>query len=77
VTNPDARDFRIDQIKNIWTATELKPNKNGQYTARPMDPVKGWTAYMIELTFPGKVRPFKFSSGIVVRPDALPFADKK
>jgi len=32
---------------------------------------------MIELTFPGKVRPFKFSSGIVVRPDALPFADKK
>ncbi len=77
VTNPDARDFRIDQIKNKWTATDLKPNKKGQYTARPENPDKGWTAYMIELTFPGKVRPIKFSSGIVVRPDALPFAGKK
>ena len=76
VTNPDARDFRIDQIKNKWTATDLKPNKKGQYTARPKNPDKGWTAYMIELTFPGKVRSFKFSSGIVVRPDVLPFAEK-
>jgi PhoPQ-activated pathogenicity-related protein len=76
VTNPDARDFRIDQIKPKWTATDLKPNKKGQYTARPKNPDKGWTAYMIELTFPGKVRSFKFSSGIVVRPDVLPFAEK-
>ena len=74
VTNPDARDFRIDQIKSTWTATELKADKKGRYTARPKNPAKGWTAYMIELTFPGKVRPLKFTSGVVVRPDVLPFA---
>jgi PhoPQ-activated pathogenicity-related protein len=77
VTNPDARDFRIDQIKSKWTSMEIKADKKGQYTVRPKNPAKGWTAYMIELTFAGKVLPFKFTSGVVVRPDVLPFADKK
>ena len=44
------------------------------YTAHPAAPPKGWTAYMIELTFPGKVRPIKFTSGVVVTPKTLPFA---
>ena len=37
-------------------------------------PPKGWTASFIELTFPGKVKPFKFTTGVVVLPVTLPFA---
>ncbi|MBC8326471.1 MAG: PhoPQ-activated pathogenicity-related family protein [Verrucomicrobia subdivision 3 bacterium] len=73
-TNPEARIFRIDELGPKWTSTLLKPGQNGAYTARPPAPPKGWTAYMIELTFPGKVRPYKFTSGVVVTPKALPFA---
>jgi PhoPQ-activated pathogenicity-related protein len=73
-TNPVARNFRIDKLGPKWKSTILKPGKNGVYTAHPAAPPKGWTAYMIELTFPGKVRPIKFTSGVVVTPKTLPFA---
>ena len=73
-TNPEARNFRIDELGPKWTSTVLKPGKNGEYSARLADPPKGWTAYMIELTFPGNVRPYKFTSGVVVTPKMLPFA---
>ena len=73
-TNADARDFRIDKLGPIWTSVQLEPTGNKTYAARVSDPPKGWTAYMIELTFPGKLRPQKFTTGIVVTPKTLPFA---
>ena len=75
-TNPDARDFRIDKLGSKWTSQKLTADPNGLYTARPADPPKGWTAYMIELTFPGKLRPQKFTTGVVVTPKRMPFATK-
>jgi len=73
-TNADARDFRIDKLGPKWTSVQLEPTGNKTYAARVSDPPKGWTAYMIELTFPGKLRPQKFTTGIVVTPKTLPFA---
>ena len=73
-TNPKARDFRIDQTGPIWKSTALRPSADGVYHAAAVRPPKGWTASFIELTFPGKVKPFKFTTGIVVLPVTLPFA---
>jgi len=73
-TNPDARDFRIDKLGPKWTSQKLTADPSGLYTARPADPPKGWTAYMIELTFPGKLRPQKFTTGVVVTPKRMPFS---
>ena len=73
-TNPKARDFRIDQTGPIWKSTALRPRADGAYHAPAVRPPKGWTASFIELTFPGKVKPFKFTTGVVVLPVTLPFA---
>ncbi len=75
-TNPNARDFRIDKLGPKWNSTVIRP-ANGIYHAPAARPPKGgWTASFIELTFPGKVKPFKFTSGVVVTPKTLPFAKK-
>jgi PhoPQ-activated pathogenicity-related protein len=38
-------------------------------------PASGWTAFFIEMTFPsGGRHPLKITSGVRVRPDALPYA---
>jgi len=73
-TNPKARDFRIDKLGPRWTSTMLKPRADGAYHAPAATPPKGWTASLIELTFPGPLRPFKFTTGVVVTPKKLPFS---
>ena len=75
-TNPDARDFRIDKLGPKWTSNQLKPGKDGFYTAFVPKPPKGWTGFMIELTYPGKLRPQKFTTGVVVTPKTMPIAPK-
>ncbi|MDE2680977.1 MAG: PhoPQ-activated pathogenicity-related family protein [Verrucomicrobiota bacterium] len=72
-TNPNARDFRIDKLGPKWRSTLLRPRADGAYHAPAARPPKGWTAAFIELTFPGKVKPFKFTTGVVVTPETLPF----
>jgi len=74
-TNPDARDFRLEQLGPKYTSTELQPVKPGKYVGRVEKPAKGYTAYFVEMTFPsGGAFPFKFTSGVVVSPDTYPFA---
>ena len=73
-TNPNARDFRIDKLGPKWTSTLLRPRADGAYHAAAAQPPKGWTASFIELTFPGQVKPLKFTTGVVVTPKELPFA---
>jgi PhoPQ-activated pathogenicity-related protein len=77
-SNPGARDFRLTTIGPRWKSTPLEPDSNGEYAAKPAKPRRGWTAYMIEVTYPGSTSraPFKFTSGVVVTPDTLPFADE-
>jgi PhoPQ-activated pathogenicity-related protein len=75
-TNPDARDFRLETIGKAWKSTGVR-GKDKVYEASVEKPEKGWTAYMLELTFPGplgdKGPPFKFTTQVKVVPDVLPF----
>lgn len=76
-TNPQARDFRVDTIGKAWKASELPADTAdaGKYVAKVAAPEKGFTAFLIELTFPGAPGlPLIFSSGVKVVPDTLPFA---
>ena len=70
ITNPSSRDFRLTTIGPLWTSTQLDPGSSGEYTAKVSAPKHGWTAYMIELTFPGSLgnTPFKFTTGVSVTP---------
>ncbi len=71
-TNPDARDFRLMTIRDAWTSTDLKDEGGGVYVARVPKPEKGWTAFFVELTY-GQAVPLKFTTGVKVVPDVLPF----
>jgi PhoPQ-activated pathogenicity-related protein len=73
-TNPNARDFRLEKIGPAWKAAELEARENGTYEAKVAAPEKGWTAYLIEVTYPsGGKHPFKFTTGVKVVPDTLPY----
>ncbi len=73
-TNPSARDFRLDVIGKAWTSTRLSPNANGLYVGRVSKPKQGYTAYFVELVFDsGGQYPFKFTTGVGVTPDVLPY----
>ncbi|HDP35417.1 MAG TPA: hypothetical protein ENN29_09945 [Candidatus Hydrogenedentes bacterium] len=52
-TNPESRDFRINILGPVWEATELAPDADGVYTGKVETPEKGWTAFVVELTFDG------------------------
>jgi PhoPQ-activated pathogenicity-related protein len=74
-TNPAARDFRVETLGKVWTSADLAPERNGAYRARVAKPERGWTAFLVELTFPnpGAPAPFKFTTPVVVVPDVTPF----
>ena len=70
--NNETRDFRIDQVGEIWKDSILAVNTEGIYRINLAAPVKGWKAYFVELTFPGKV-PLKVTTGITILPKIYPF----
>jgi PhoPQ-activated pathogenicity-related protein len=76
-TNPGARDFRVTSIGPKWKSSPMQEQGDGVYVARIAPPKRGWTAYMVEMTFPGglPLAPFKFTTGVKVIPDVEPFAD--
>ena len=72
--NPIARDFRMEAIVPVYHRVALEERGDGVYIAKPPKPVQGWVAYFIELTFPsGGPYPFKFTTGVRVTPEVLPF----
>ena len=73
-TNPTARDFRVDTIGKVFTATRLAPQKDGSYVGRAPKPKSGFTAYFLEVLYPsGTKYPFKFTTEVYVKPDVLPY----
>ena len=77
-TNPEHRDFRLMAIGPAYKSTVLEEQKDGIYIGKVEKPQRGWTAYYIELTFPGTGKyPMKFSTAVRVNPDTLPFAAPK
>jgi PhoPQ-activated pathogenicity-related protein len=77
-TNPNTRDFRKVKIGKAYKSTPLQDQGNGTYVAKVPKPETGFTAYYIEFEFPSGLEkaPFKFSTGIRVIPDVLPFKHK-
>jgi PhoPQ-activated pathogenicity-related protein len=75
VTNPGARDFRLSSIGAKWKSAPLTARGNGEYVAKVAKPKRGFTAYLVELTFPSGLEeaPFKFTTGVKVVPDVEPF----
>ncbi len=72
-TNPDKRDFRLETLGPQYKSTVLRA-EGDTYTARIEKPVKGWSAFFVELTFPSGMKyPFKFTTAVRVTPDVLPF----
>lgn len=73
-TNPEARDFRIDTLGPVWKSSKLSAGSDGQFTARMEAPEKGFTAFFVELTYPGVGRyPMKFTTQVKIVPDIYPF----
>jgi PhoPQ-activated pathogenicity-related protein len=75
-TNPNARDFRLMTLGPAYRGMDLQDMNGGVYVGRVVKPVKGWTAYFVELTFAsGGKYPFKFTTAVRVAPDTEPFPD--
>jgi PhoPQ-activated pathogenicity-related protein len=73
-TNPAARDFRVDTIGTAYHDTLLAPEKSGTYIGKVAKPEKGYTAFFVELLYPGPAgHPFKFTTEVSVVPDTLPY----
>jgi PhoPQ-activated pathogenicity-related protein len=73
--NPKARDFRVETLGPVWTSTEIKPQPDGSYLAEVSKPEKGWTAYLVELTYHRSelAVPLKFTTEVKVVPEVVPF----
>jgi PhoPQ-activated pathogenicity-related protein len=77
-TNPEHRDFRLVAIGPAYKATTLDEQKPGTYVGKVQMPAKGWTAYFVELTYAtGGKYPLKFTTGVRISPDTLPFPAPK
>ena len=73
-TNPNARDFRLETLGPRWQSSSLTNESRNVYVGRVEKPAKGWTAFLVELTFPnGGPVPFKFTTQVRVVPETLPF----
>jgi PhoPQ-activated pathogenicity-related protein len=73
-TNPDARDFRVETLGRVWKSESLSGEGDGLYIGKVEKPQKGYTAFMVELTYPnGPAPPLKFTTQVKVVPDVLPF----
>lgn len=69
-TNAKARDFRLETIGKVWTSTTLADQGGGVYVGSVGKPPEGWTAYVVELTFPSSSpHPFKFTTDVLVSPN--------
>lgn len=76
-TNPHARDFRLETLGAKYTSRSLTSDDGKTYSVNVSPPKQGWTAYFIELTYDvGVDLPLKFTTGVRVTPDVLPFAGK-
>ena len=74
-TNPNARDFRLETLGPVWESTALSDQGHGVYVGRGTAPVRGWSAFFVELTYPGSTStPYKFTTQVRVLPDVVPYS---
>jgi len=76
-TNPKARDFRLESIGPAYKDSPVESkDDHGTYEVKLEKPESGWTAAFIEVTYDNQPAPFKFTSGVTVIPDTLPYENK-
>jgi len=77
-TNPEARNFRLDVTGELYAETPLEAVSEGVYEVKVPNPEKGWSAYFIELTFPGPGEaPIRLTTPVKVVPDTYPSEFKR
>jgi len=73
-TNPDARDFRVMTLGRKFEAEDLEDQGDGVFVGRAQPPERGWTAFLVELTYHcGVAAPLKVSTAVRILPEKLPF----
>src|ERR1041385_582173 len=73
-TNAEHRDFRLMTIGPAYKSSDVAEQDKGVYVGHVEKPEKGWTAYFVEMTYPGGGKsPFKFTTAVRVNPDTEPF----
>ena len=73
-TNPNARDFRLEEVGPIYTSSVLKEIEPGVYVGKIETPKAGFTAFFVELTYDIKSQfPLKVTTDVRVLPEELPF----
>ena len=74
--NPESRDFRLETLGPEWQAAPITADPDGVYRVAVPKPDEGYTAYLIELTYPGArltdVRQ-QYTTSTYVTPDSRPF----
>lgn len=69
-SNATERNFMKAAIGEAWSSVVLPPQPDGSYVGRVPRPERGWTAYLVELTYPsGTTAPFKFTTEVKITPD--------
>jgi len=68
-TNPNARDFRIEEVGEIFTSSPLSDQGGGVYVGYCPPPAQGWTAFLVELDY-GDIQ---YTTEVAITPDTLPF----
>jgi PhoPQ-activated pathogenicity-related protein len=68
-TNPNARDFRIESVGEIFTSTPLSDQGGGVYIGYCPPPAQGWTAFLVELDYGG----VQYTTEVAITPDILPY----
>lgn len=74
--NPNARDFRLETLGPVYVDKEISVDESGNYRITVDQPGKGWTAAFVELTYNNQPVPYKFTTGVTVTPNTLPFEGK-
>ena len=72
--NANARDFRLETIGPSWQSQPLQIDNNGNVLVDLDLPETGWSAYYIEVTFPGIAGiPDVYSTPVYILPDITSF----
>lgn len=74
-TNSTARDFRYPIVgDSAWSDTIIAADSNGQFRVNVPTPAEGYTAFMVELTYPGMAGiPQIYTTSVFITPDEEPF----
>jgi len=72
--NPEARDFRLEEVGPIYTSETISLAGNNTYVGKIEAPKKGFTAFFVELTYDiGSHYPLKVTTDVRVLPEVHPY----